>query len=155
MTDVRTLKLATAPVALEQLRQFITYQEALVAQLQKRQGADWAGAFAFAHAEAAKVSGLSGGAEQRLRPLVADFAGRRAAAAEVRARIARAELSAERRQQAEREASRRDDLTDFIERYGEATTQLLREHEATLVALHQQLAKLEGTGHVHPLGSAS
>lgn len=156
MSDVKTLRLANAAVDEAALEQFLRYQDALIEALTQRRGSDWAGAFAFAHASALQRSGLTDGVEHRLRALVADFAGRRSAAHEVRAKLSAAStLTAAQRAWAEREAARLDDLADFVARYGEGTAALLQKHEARVVELHQRLARLEGTGHLHPLGPAS
>lgn len=169
MSDVKTLRLASAQLTKQLLESFLLYQRSLVQSLNEGPfdaTHSWAGRFAFAHANALRQCGMDPLDQQRIKVLVSDFCGKRSSAQTVQARareaeqaiaIATAQSAAPPAKEVallERitsELARLEDFSAFTSRYGEEALSLLRAHETELVELHRALSRLEGTGgHVHP-----
>ncbi len=169
MSDVKTLRLASFRLTASSLEAFVTYQRTLMKLLaQTAPGADetWAGRFAFAHARALAESTLDALDQQRLKVLVGEYCGRRSAVRTIDARAAEAQRAVDEAttkghspqekdlrilERARAELPRLNDLSAFSQRYGADATALLAERDAELVALHQSLVRLEGSGgHLHP-----
>ncbi len=169
MSDVKTLRLASAQLTRESLDAFVTYQRSLVSGLTSTSGGEastWAGRFAFAHSQALTESTLDALTQQRLKVLVSEYCGKRSAWLTVKQRVADAErivheanahgrppppreLALLERVQAE--LAKLDDFSAFAHRYGVDALDLLRARDLELVTLHRDLARLEGSGgHLHP-----
>lgn len=155
MRDLKTLRLASLQLSTERLDAFITYQRTLLAELGKAPASDWSGQYAFAHAHALAASKLDLVEMGKLKSLIGDFCGRRSAIAQVKERLAQAKTGTSEKDakvvaRATKELPRLEDASAFEERYGTAAVALLVGKEAELLQLHRELAKREGTGHVHP-----
>lgn len=153
MTDLKTLRLASLQLSTERLEAFVVYQRTLLAELARAPAADWSGKYAFAHGHALAASRLDLVELGKLKSLVGDFCGRRSSLAQVRERIARGgttEKDAQIVARAQKELPRLEDLSGFEERYGRDAVALLVAREVELLDLHRELARREGTGHVHP-----
>ncbi len=158
MADERTLRLASLQLTAELLEQFITYEQALLAALKGAGKSEWAGRYAFGHAEALKASKLDALVQQKLRVQVQDFCGKASAIYNVKTRLAvvanKPGKDAEAVEKMKRELAALEAMHDFTLRYGEAAVQLLKARSAELLALHETLVKAEGTGHLHASPSA-
>lgn len=169
MSDVKTLRLASAQLSSESLDAFVTYQRTLLSALAGTadpQHSTWAGRFAFAHGKALAESGLDALTQQRIKVLVSEFCGKRSAWLTVKQRVAEAEAAVHRAKTAglpppEKEVSlltrataeldRLEDFSAFADRYGDRALELLKARDLELVTLHRDLSRLEGSGgHLHP-----
>jgi hypothetical protein len=153
VTDLKTLRLASLQLTPERLEGFITYQRTLLHELERAPATDWSGRYAFAHGRALAASQLDLVELGKLKSMVGDFCGRRSAAQQVKARLAKggetpkdAQIAA----RAQKSLPRLDDLSQFTARHGEDAVALLVAKETELLELHRALAKQEGTGHLHP-----
>jgi hypothetical protein len=159
--DLKTLQLASIQLTPELLAQYLTYHQTLVRELDGTGAGleEWAGRNAFAHGKALAASGLDALTLGKLKSLVFEFCGQRSTAQVVRQRMdqARAAIASAKDAgrppepqdealvvRAQAEIFQLNDMTDFAERYGLPALQLLVPKEAELLALHHQLAKLEG-----------
>ncbi len=153
MSDERTLRLASLKLTPELLQQFVTYERTLLAALKGTSKSEWAGRYAFGHAEALKASHLDAMAQQKLRVQVQDFCGRASAAGKVKARLETLQkkpgADAETLAKAQRELTELEAMRDFSTRYGEEALALLKDRRAELLELHETLVRAEGTGHLH------
>lgn len=153
MSDLKTLRLASLQLSPERLEAFVVYQRTLLAELARAPAQDWSGKYAFAHAAALSASKLDLVEMGKLKSLVGDFCGRRSALAQVKARIERGgstEKDAQVVARARQELHRLEDLRAFEDRYGREALALLLGREVELLDLHRELARREGSGHVHP-----
>lgn len=169
MSDVKTLRLASAQLTAESLDAFIVYQRTLIGSLSGTAGPEhttWAGRFAFAHGKALAESGLDALTQQRIKVLVGEFCGKRSAWLTVKQRVAEAETAVHTArtngrpppskelaliERARAELSRLEDFGAFTERYGPDAFTLLSARELEVVSLHRDLSRLEGSGgHLHP-----
>lgn len=169
MSDVKTLRLASAQLTTDLLEGFLVYQRALVGLLSTSASgasATWAGRFAFAHSQALAESKLDALTQQRLKVLVSEYCGKRSAWMTVKQRAADAERAVHEAQahgkpaptkelglieRVKTELSKLDDFSAFSDRYGGDALELLRTHDLEIVTLHRDLSRLEGSGgHVHP-----
>ncbi|MBL8921818.1 MAG: hypothetical protein JNJ54_23370 [Myxococcaceae bacterium] len=169
MSDVKTLRLASAQLTAESLEAFLTYQRTLLSALAASgdaQHATWAGRFAFAHGTALAESGLDALTQQRLKVLVSEFCGKRSAWLTVKQRAADAEAAVHQAKahgrpvpekealilsRASAELHRLEDFSPFAARYGPEALELLRGRDLEVVTLHRELSRLEGSGgHLHP-----
>lgn len=171
MSDVKTLRLASAQLTSQGLDGFLTYQRVLLEGLGSNDPAQasWAGKFAFAHGRALTQSALDALTQQRLKVLVGEYCGKRSALITVQERVSQAEArvtaairggqnvppkEASLVDRARRELTRLGDFSAFIERYGPEAFALLEAHQHELLTLHRELSRLEGSGgHVHPASS--
>jgi hypothetical protein len=152
MTDLRTLRLASLQLSPERLEAFVTYQRTLLAELARAPATEWSGRYAFAHAHALAASKLDLVELGKLKSMVGDFCGRRSAAQQVKERLASigtTEKDANIAARARTQLPKLDDLSGFSARHGTEALALLQAREAELVELHRELAKQEGTGHLH------
>lgn len=168
MSDVKTLRLASAQLTREALDAFVTYQRSLVSRLTSSSdgaASTWAGRFAFAHSQALGESKLDALTQQRLKVLVSEYCGKRSAWLTVKQRAADAErLVHEAKavgkpappkemgllERVNGELARLDDFSAFAHRYGPEALELLRARDLELVTLHRDLSRLEGSGgHLH------
>lgn len=152
MTDLKTLRLASLQLSAERLEGFIIYQRTLLAELARAPATDWSGRYAFAHGRALAACQLDLVELGKLKAMVGDFCGRRSAAAQVKERLARGGDTAKDAQmaaRAEKSLPKLDDLTAFTARHGAEAVALLESREAELLMLHRELAKQEGSGHLH------
>jgi hypothetical protein len=153
VSDLKTLRLASLQLSPERLEGFLTYQRTLLTELARAPASDWSGRYAFAHGRALAASQLDLVELGKLKSMVGDFCGRRSAAQHVKERLAKSGDSAKDAQIAERAQKglpKLDDLSKFTARYGAEAVTLLESREAELLTLHRELAKQEGTGHLHP-----
>jgi hypothetical protein len=153
MSDLKTLRLASLQLSPERLEAFVVYQRTLLAELARATATDWSGRYAFAHGHALAASKLDLVELGKLKSLVGDFCGRRTSLAQLKARIEKGgttekDLAVVAR--AQKELRRFEDLAPFEDRYGKDALALLLAREAELLTLHRDLARSEGTGHVHP-----
>lgn len=169
MSDVKTLRLASAQLSPQSVEAFLVYQRTLLAGLagsSDEAHASWAGRFAFAHARALQESGLDALTQQRVKVAVSEYAGKRSAWLTVKQRVAEAEAALHLAQsqgkpvptkeaallaRARTELHRLEHFGEFSERYGEGALELLQARELEVVTLHRDLSRLEGSGgHLHP-----
>lgn len=169
MSDVKTLRLASAQLTAESLDAFLVYQRTLIGSLSGTAGPEhttWAGRFAFAHGKALAESGLDALTQQRLKVLVGEFCGKRSAWLTVKQRVAEAETVVHTArtnaksppakevallERARAELSKLEDFSAFVSRYGPEAFSLLSARELEVVSLHRDLSRLEGSGgHLHP-----
>jgi hypothetical protein len=153
--DVKTLRLASIQLTEPLLLQFLAYEQALVAELDRSEGhTDWSGRFAFAHQHALHESKLDVHTYAKVRALVGDWCSRRGTLEVVRRRLGTAKASAtetlatpkEQRliERAERELPALEQLTDLEERYGREAVALLERHGEAVLASHRTVAHREG-----------
>jgi hypothetical protein len=169
MTDVKTLRLASAQLTPATLEAFLLYQRTLLTGLagsSDQAHASWAGRFAFAHGRALQESGLDALTQQRIKVAVSEYAGRRSAWLTVKQRVAEAEAALHEAKahgkaappkeaalfdRAQTELHRLEDFSAFTERYGPDALAALQAKELEVVTLHRDLSRLEGSGgHLHP-----
>jgi hypothetical protein len=153
--DLKTLRLASLQLSPERLDAFMTYQRTLLSELRAATAPDWSGKYAFAHGKALAASKLDLVEMGKLKSLVAEYCGKRSAVQAVKDRVEQAKTGgspkdAQVLERAKKELHKLDDLRPFTERYGDEATRLLQAREAELLQLHRELAKAEGTGHLHP-----
>lgn len=164
MADLKTLRLASIALTPALLEEYVRYQRGVIAELAAPGAGEWSGRLAFAHGKAVASTTLDALTLSRVKALVVEFCGKRSAALTVREKVAEAErvlaeAGAMARpappkesalvERARRELPALEDLRDFEARYGAEARALLAAREAELVALHRELARLEGGGHVH------
>ena len=154
MTDLRTLRLASLQLTPERLEGFVTYQRTLLAELVRAPPSDWSGRYAFAHGKALAACGLDLVELGKLKSMVGDFCGRRLAVQQVQARVDQARTGdspkdAQILARAQVKLPKLGDPTQFIARFGEEALKLLEAREPELLLLHRELARQEGTGHLH------
>lgn len=168
MSDVKTLRLASAQLTAGSLEAFVTYQRTLLSALAGTadpQHSSWAGRFAFAHGKALTESGLDALTQQRIKVLVSEFCGKRSAWLTVKQRVAEAEAAVHRASasgqpppkevslltRSNAELHRLEDFSAFVDRYGPEALALLEARDLEVVTLHRELSRLEGSGgHLHP-----
>ena len=153
MADERTLRLASLQLTDALLDQFLVYERTLLTALKGGDKTEWAGRYAFAHAEALKASKLDLLAQQKLRVQVQEFCGKVSAANVVKTRLAtfanKPGIDADKVTSARQELTRLEAMHDFTKRYGTEALTLLKARSAELLALHETLVRAEGTGHLH------
>ena len=153
MTDLKTLRLASLQLSPERLEGFITYQRTLLTELARAPASEWNGRYAFAHGRALAACQLDLQELGKLKSMVGDFCGRRSAAQQVKDRlttIGDSPKDAQIAARAQKSLHKIDDMALFAERYGAEALALVRAREPELLLLHRELAKQEGTGHLHP-----
>lgn len=154
VNDLKTLRLASLQLSKEGLEGFITYQRTLLSELGHAPVSNWSGRYAFAHGRALMASRLDVLDLGKIKAMVGDFCGRRWASRQIKDRLAHAghepsPKDAERLSRAAKELLRLEDLSPFAARHGPEAVALLMAYEAELLHLHGELAKAEGTGHLH------
>ncbi len=153
MTDLKTLRLASLQLSPERLEGFITYQRTLLTELARAPATEWSGRYAFAHGRALAACQLDLQELGKLKAMVGDFCGRRSAAQQVKERLTSISDSPKDTQiaaRAEKSLHKLDDMAQFAARHGAEALALLEAREPELLLLHRELAKQEGTGHLHP-----
>ena len=94
--DSRTLRLATIQLTEPLLEQYLAYERALVAELDRTQGElDWNGRFAFAHTHALNAANLDVLTYEKVRAVVGDWSSRQGAIETVRRRLDAARANVE------------------------------------------------------------
>jgi hypothetical protein len=150
--DNKTLKLASIQLTEPLLAQFLTYQHALVRELDKTVGHDdWSGRFAFAHSHALTEAGLDTVTYGKLKALVGDFCSRESSVRQLRDRlaVARAAPSGSEKEsrvvaRAEAELPALEADQSLVQRYGAAAVELLSAHGDEVLRLHREVAHREG-----------
>jgi len=136
--DDRTLRLSVVPFTPEQLEQFISYQEALLARASRAPWTD--GARMEAHEHARSHSGLDNHKLEQMGAIVRSFCAKRSVLRRLRSKqgeLARAPAPDEELlARLSGELARLEDATAFTRRYGEGVTALLLAREEKLLALH-------------------
>lgn len=161
MTDLKTLRLAQLQLTPERVEALIRYQRTVAGHLARAGKEDWAGRLAFAHADGLKASGLDGQDARKLSAVAADFCGRRWQVRRLTERLAgaKARVAAGGARPAGKDAAlvakipaelaRLEDHSAFVALHGDAALAALQARETELLELHEQLAHLEGEGHLH------
>lgn len=154
MTDIKTLRLASLQLSEERLENFMIYQRTLLRELAVSSNADWSGRYAFAHSRALAASKLDLVDLGKLKAMVGEYCGRRSASLLIKDRVSQAKASdtpqaAQIIARAAKQLPRLDDLSQFTARHGVEAVALLEARESELLELHRDLAKREGTGHLH------
>ncbi len=153
MTDIKTLRLASLQLSPERLEGFITYQRTLLTELARAPTTDWSGRYAFAHGRALAACQLDLHELGKIKAMVGDFCGRRSAVLQVKERLTTISDTPKDVQIAERAKKslpKIENLAPIADRYGADALTLLQAREPELLQLHRELARQEGTGHLHP-----
>lgn len=157
MRDERTLRLSSAGLTPALRDAYLAYQRELLRALATTGIGDWAGRFAFAHAQALTAARLDAHGHALAQRVVRAFCGQRLTSRRLAERLA--ELSAlpsptpkqqERLRSLRTELPRVADTADLAAVHGSDALAVLEEKAEELVLLHQALAKAEGAGHLHP-----
>jgi hypothetical protein len=141
--DDKTLRLATPEVTPQNLTHYVKYQQALLAGLKADVPAEWEAKSAQAHQHALELSGIDASVISRLRPVVADFCGRRWAVQELTRRRGELANDHDRIAKLDLELARLEDLSPLISRYGRTVVEVLCSLEGPLVQLHGALRSAE------------
>ncbi len=154
VTDFKTLRLASLQLSADRLERFIVYQRTLLTELSQASSPDWNGRYAFAHGRALLASALDVVDLGKLKAMVADFCGRRSALEVVQERLIQAKTGESLKDaqivaRAHKQLPLLQNFSSFVARHGEDALALLRAREAELLELHRELARQEGTGHLH------
>lgn len=131
----------------------MTYQRTLLTELARAPATEWSGRYAFAHGRALAACQLDLHELGKLKALVGDFCGRRSAAQQVKERLTTISDSPKDAQiaaRAQKSLHKIEDLAPIADRYGAEALTLLQAREPELLLLHRELAKQEGSGHLHP-----
>jgi hypothetical protein len=142
--DDKTLRLASHPLTEEELGALIRYQDAFLSVAESASGPE---AFARAHSEALKASGLTDAKfVEQGSALLRSFCGQRWAANKLRDKLKQLESQGpeadELRARIRSELARLERTDAFVRRYGEAPIALLVKHEPQLLALHARLTRV-------------
>jgi hypothetical protein len=146
--DDKTLRLASHPLTEQELAALIRYQETFLAIAEPTPGPD---AFAKAHTEAMKTSGLSDSKHvEKGLALLRSFCGQRWAVRKLKDKLKQLEPrgpeAEELRGRIRDELARLERTDPFVRRYGEEPIALLQKHEETLVSLHTRMTRVLSRG---------